>query len=82
MTIGDLEAFCACWNRHGIDGPMSFMTDDCVFMSSAGPDNCGTRRSSVTATANGSIPPTAHRGVVANDAIRMSVMEIRHNGLE
>ena len=38
MTIDDLEAFCACWNRHDIEGLMSFMTDDCVFMSSAEPD--------------------------------------------
>jgi ketosteroid isomerase-like protein len=43
MTINDLEAFCAAWNRHDIEGLMSFMTDDCVFMSSAGPDACGTR---------------------------------------
>jgi ketosteroid isomerase-like protein len=43
MTIDDLEAFCACWNRHDIEGLMSFMTDDCVFMSSAGPDACGAR---------------------------------------
>ena len=43
MTIEDLEAFCACWNRHDIEGLMSFMTDDCVFMSSAGPEAHGTR---------------------------------------
>ena len=43
MTIDDLEAFCGCWNRHDIEGLMSFMTDDCVFQSSAGPDACGTR---------------------------------------
>lgn len=43
MTIERLEAFCAAWNRHDIDGLMSFMTDDCVFESSAGPDACGTR---------------------------------------
>ena len=43
MTIDDLEAFCACWNRHDIEGLMPFMTDDCVFMSSAGPEACGTR---------------------------------------
>ena len=43
MTIDILDAFAAAWNRHDIDALMSFMTDDCVFESSAGPDACGTR---------------------------------------
>lgn len=43
MTIDILEAFCAAWNRHDIDDLLSFMTDDCIFESSAGPDVCGTR---------------------------------------
>ena len=43
MTVGILEDFCAAWNRHDIEALMSFMTDDCVFESSAGPDACGTR---------------------------------------
>jgi len=42
MTIEILEAFCAAWNRHDVDSLMSFMTDDCVFQSSAGPDASGT----------------------------------------
>ncbi|MEP7206608.1 MAG: nuclear transport factor 2 family protein [Casimicrobiaceae bacterium] len=38
-----LEEFADAWNRHDIEALMSFMTDDCVFESSAGPDACGTR---------------------------------------
>lgn len=38
-----LEAFADAWNRHDADALMSFMTPDCVFESSAGPDACGTR---------------------------------------
>ena len=38
-----LEAFADAWNRHDADALMSFMTSDCVFESSAGPDQCGTR---------------------------------------
>jgi steroid delta-isomerase-like uncharacterized protein len=38
-----LQAFADAWNRHDVDALMSFMTDDCVFESSAGPDVCGTR---------------------------------------
>jgi steroid delta-isomerase-like uncharacterized protein len=38
-----LQAFADAWNRHDINALMSFMSDDCVFESSAGPDICGTR---------------------------------------
>ena len=38
-----LQAFADAWNRHDIDALMSFMTEDCVFESSAGADLCGTR---------------------------------------
>lgn len=38
-----LEAFAEAWNRHDIEALMSFMTEDCVFESSAGPDAWGTR---------------------------------------
>ncbi|HRO58126.1 MAG TPA: nuclear transport factor 2 family protein [Burkholderiaceae bacterium] len=37
-----LQAFADAFNRHDIDSLMSFMTDDCVFEASAGPDRCGT----------------------------------------
>ena len=43
VTTDDLQAFADAWNRHDIDALMSFMTDDCAFESSAGPDVCGTR---------------------------------------
>ncbi len=43
MTIALLEAFAAAWNAHDVDALMGFMTEDCVFESSAGPDACGTR---------------------------------------
>ena len=43
ITEEILQAFADAWNRHDIDALMSFMTDDCVFESSAGPDACGAR---------------------------------------
>ena len=42
VTVEDLQAFADAWNRHDVDALMTFMTDDCVFESSAGPDVCGT----------------------------------------
>jgi steroid delta-isomerase-like uncharacterized protein len=38
-----LEAFADAWNRHDVDTLMSFMSEDCIFEASAGPDACGTR---------------------------------------
>ena len=43
VTTEMLQAFAEAWNRHDVDALMSFMTDDCVFESSAGPDVCGPR---------------------------------------
>ena len=43
VTVDDLQAFADAWNRHDIEALMTYMTDDCVFESSAGGDACGTR---------------------------------------
>ena len=43
VTTEVLQAFADAWNRHDADALMSFMSDDCVFEASAGPDICGTR---------------------------------------
>lgn len=43
VTVATLAAFSDAWNRHDIDALMSFMSDDCVFQTAAGPDACGTR---------------------------------------
>ena len=43
VTVATLDAFADAWNRHDVDALMAFMSDDCVFESSAGPDACGTR---------------------------------------
>ncbi|MDX2313566.1 MAG: nuclear transport factor 2 family protein [Gammaproteobacteria bacterium] len=43
VTVEFLQAFANAWNRHDVDDLMSFMTDDCVFESSAGDEVCGTR---------------------------------------
>lgn len=43
VTVEALQDFADAWNRHDVDALMSFMTDDCVFEASAGPDVCGTR---------------------------------------
>jgi steroid delta-isomerase-like uncharacterized protein len=41
VTIEFLDAFADAWNRHDVDALMSFMTTECVFDASAGPDVCG-----------------------------------------
>jgi steroid delta-isomerase-like uncharacterized protein len=43
VSTDTLQAFADAWNRHDIDALMSFMSDDCVFEASAGPEVCGTR---------------------------------------
>ncbi len=44
MTILELDAFFnEGWNRHDVDALMTFMSDDCVFESTAGAEICGTR---------------------------------------
>jgi steroid delta-isomerase-like uncharacterized protein len=43
VTDATLEAFSAAWNRHDVEALMSFMSDDCVFQTAAGPEACGTR---------------------------------------
>jgi steroid delta-isomerase-like uncharacterized protein len=43
VTEEALEAFADAWNRHDADALMSFMSEDCVFEASGGPDVCGTR---------------------------------------
>jgi len=62
-----LQAFADAWNRHDIEAIMSFMTEDCVFESSAGPDVCGTRYAGSEAVRAGfaevwAIFPDAHWG--------------------
>ncbi len=43
ITATTLAAFSAAWNRHDIDSLMSFMSDDCVFQTAAGPESYGAR---------------------------------------
>ena len=43
VTVETLDEFADAWNRHDADAIMAFMSDDCVFESSAGPDVTGTR---------------------------------------
>jgi ketosteroid isomerase-like protein len=44
VTIRDLEAFFGGgWNRHDVDVLMTFISDDGVCESTAGPEACGTR---------------------------------------
>ncbi len=45
VTVEMLAEFGAAWNRHDIDALMSFMTDDCVFETVAGPEQWGARHS-------------------------------------
>jgi len=43
VTVDTLQAFADAWNAHDIDALMSFMHDECVFETAAGPDACGAR---------------------------------------
>ena len=43
VSAQNLDAFADAFNRHDADAIMSFMTHDCVFDASAGPEVCGTR---------------------------------------
>jgi ketosteroid isomerase-like protein len=43
VSIDFLQAFADSWNRHDVEALMGFMTEDCVFESSAGPEGRGTR---------------------------------------
>jgi steroid delta-isomerase-like uncharacterized protein len=43
VTTELLEAFADAFNRHDGAAVMSYMTEDCVFEASAGPEVCGTR---------------------------------------
>ena len=67
VTLDTLQAFADAWNRHDIDALMSFMTDDCVFEASAGPEVCGTRYAGFESVRAGfaevwAIFPDAHWG--------------------
>jgi ketosteroid isomerase-like protein len=67
VTTELLEAFADAWNRHDVDALMSFMTCDCVFESSTGPDSCGTRYQGEEAVRAGYVQvwttfPDAHWG--------------------
>ena len=76
VGVAQLEGFAEAWNRHDADALMSFMTPDCVFESSAGPDVCGTRYEGAEAVRAGYVQvwttyPDAHWGnarhIVAGD---------------
>jgi ketosteroid isomerase-like protein len=41
VTIELLDRFADAFNRHHVTALMSFMTEDCVFEASGGPDVCG-----------------------------------------
>ena len=43
VTVETLAAFADAWNRHDVDAIMTFMTDDCVFETAAGPQAFGAR---------------------------------------
>jgi len=43
VTPAFLQAFADAWNRHDAEALMTFMTVDCVFEASAGPEVAGTR---------------------------------------
>jgi steroid delta-isomerase-like uncharacterized protein len=67
VTIEILQAFADAWNGHDADALMTFMTEDCVFEASAGPDVCGTRYVGRDAVRTGfsevwAIFPDAHWG--------------------
>ncbi len=38
VNVEFLQAFSEAWNNHDIDALMTFVTDDCIFHTAAGPD--------------------------------------------
>lgn len=53
VTVEFLQAFADAWNRHDVEGLMTFMTEDCVFEASAGNDVCGVRYEGTDAVRKG-----------------------------
>lgn len=51
VNIALLAAFSDAWNRHDLPALMSFMHEDCVFETAAGPEAWGTRHSGHEAVA-------------------------------
>ena len=49
VTTEFLQAFADAWNEHDVDKLMTFMTDEPVYIASAGPDVDGARFSGATA---------------------------------
>ena len=43
MTVDELREYGEAWNAHDIDRGMGFMTEDCVFLTAAGPEPEGVR---------------------------------------
>ena len=43
VTLDFLDAFVDSFNRHDVDAIMTFMSDQCVFETTAGPEVCGKR---------------------------------------
>ncbi|WP_255435265.1 nuclear transport factor 2 family protein [Rhodoferax sp. BLA1] len=43
VTEATLAAFSHAWNQHDVEALMSFMTEDCVFETAAGPEAFGSR---------------------------------------
>ncbi len=43
VTVDTLQEFADAFNAHDVDTLMTFMTEDCVFEISYGPDVCGQR---------------------------------------
>ena len=43
VTVEVLQEFADAWNRHDANALMAFMSEDCMFEASAGPDAAGTR---------------------------------------
>lgn len=41
VTVDTLQEFADGFNAHDVDALMTFMTDDCMFKISYGPDVCG-----------------------------------------
>ena len=67
VTSEVLQAFADAWNRHDADALMSFMTEECVFEASGGPEQCGNRNVGRSAVRAGyaevwSTFPDAHWG--------------------
>lgn len=67
VSVEMLQAFAEAWNNHDLEALMAFMTEDCIYDASAGPEAWGTRFEGMASVREGyakiwEVFPDAHWG--------------------